>query len=222
MARENHYLVRQELRSPQSAAIAGILFSLLMGAIMILTYSMVRAQPEQITNTWLETQSDRISVVLLMTPFAGISFLWFTGVIRDQLGQNEDRFFSTIFLGSGIIFVLLLFIWAAVFGSIVNVTILVDDDLYNFGLAFMAQILGNYGLRMAGVFMTAIATLWRRTSHVPAWLTITTYMLALIFLFATNWIRELRFIFPVWVFVVSIRILVLNYREQRNEPKEVS
>ena len=218
MARETQYLVRKELRSPQSAAIAGILFSFLMAAIMIMTFKLVRSEPEQITGAWLEAQSDRINLVLLMAPFAGISFLWFTGVIRDRLGYNEDRFFATIFLGSGIIFVLLLFIWAAVFGAMMKVTILADDDIYSFGLAFMSQILGNYGLRMAGLFMTAIATLWNRTRHVPRWLTITTYILAFVFLFATNWIRELRFVFPVWVFVVSVRILILNYRDQSNEP----
>ena len=46
---------------------------------------------------------DRDDVTLLM-PFAGISFLWFIGVVRDGLGRFEDRFFSTVFLGSGLLF----------------------------------------------------------------------------------------------------------------------
>jgi L-asparagine transporter-like permease len=87
----------------------------------------------------------------------------------------------------------------------------------------MNRIIGNYALRMAGVYMTAIATLWTRTGHMPRWLTIVTYVLALGFLLAAPRIRELRFIFPVWVFVVSVYILVLNYRrthdpDGKNEP----
>lgn len=33
---------------------------------------------------------------------AGIAFLWFIGVIRDRSGAHEDRFFATVFLGSGL------------------------------------------------------------------------------------------------------------------------
>jgi hypothetical protein len=41
-------------------------------------------------------------------------FLWFVAVIRDQIGEREDRFFATVFLGSGVIFVALLFAASAV------------------------------------------------------------------------------------------------------------
>jgi hypothetical protein len=155
-------------------------------------------------------------------PFAGIAFLWFTGVIRDRLGDDEDRFFATLFLGSGIILVVLFFIWAAVFGAIMSTATLAaaglaDDDIYVFGFALMNQIIGNYALRMAGVYMTAIGTLWTRTGIMPRWLTIVTYILALGFLVAASWAREARFIFPAWVFVVSVYILVHNYRRTHDQ-----
>ena len=47
-------------------------------------------------------------------PFAGITFLWFVAVVRDQVGEREDRFFATVFLGSAILFVALLFVALAV------------------------------------------------------------------------------------------------------------
>jgi hypothetical protein len=56
----------------------------------------------------------------------------------------------------------------------------------------------------------------------PRWLTIVTYILALTFLIAAERIREARFIFPVWVFVVSVYVLVLNYRrihDQESHPE---
>ena len=160
--------------------------------------------------------------VSMVVPFAGIAFLWFTGVIRDRLGEHEDKFFATLFLSSGIISVVLFFIWAAIFGAIMGTTALAavglaDDDIYIFGFALMNQIIGNYALRMAGVYMTAIGTLWARSGVMPRWLTIVTYILALGFLLAAGWAREARFIFPAWVFVVSVYILILNYRRTHDQ-----
>jgi hypothetical protein len=120
-------------------------------------------------------------------------------------------------LSSGIITVVLFFVWAAIFGAIMSTTSLAavglaDDDIYVFGFALMNRIISNYILRIAGVYMTAIGTLWHRSGIMPRWLTIITYILALGFLVAAGWAREARFIFPVWVFVVSVYILILNYR----------
>lgn len=44
-------------------------------------------------------------LALGLVPFAGIAFLWFIGVLRDRVGVAEDRFFATVFLGSGLLFV---------------------------------------------------------------------------------------------------------------------
>jgi hypothetical protein len=155
-------------------------------------------------------------------PFAGIAFLWFTGVVRDRLGRHEDQLFATIFLSSGIITVVLFFVWAAIFSALMSTTslaavALADDDVYVFGFALMNRIVGDYTLRMAGVYMMAIGTLWTRSGIMPRWLTVITVVLALGYLLAAGWAREARFIFPVWVFVVSIYILILNYR-RTHEP----
>jgi hypothetical protein len=157
-----------------------------------------------------------------LLPFAGIAFLWFTGVVRDRLGPHEDRFFATIFLSSGIITVVLLFMWGAVLGAMVSIPTLTggglaDRNIYLFGYALINQIIGNYALRIAGVYMTGIATLWTRTGIMPRWLTIITYILALGFLVAAERIREARFIFPAWVLVVSVYILILNYRRAHDQ-----
>ena len=225
MAENTERLVRREFRSPRAAAIAGIVYSILIITVMLLTRRAGSVQPEDITVELLETWSGAFSLVLTMVPFAGIAFLWFTGVIRDRLREREDRFFATIFLGSGIIQVLLLFIWGAILGTLMRLTAIttlgmVDDfsaDLYIFGSVLMNEIIGNFALRMAGVYMTAIGTLWTRTGIMPRWLTIATYILALGFLVAAERIREARFIFPAWVFVVSVYVLVLNYRRTHDQ-----
>jgi hypothetical protein len=222
MAETADYVVRKELRSPRSAAIAGIVFSVLMTTGMVLMYGIAKDVPRDITRDWLESWSGTASVALAMVPFAGIAFLWFTGVIRDRLGAHEDRFFATIFLSSGIITVVLFFVWAAIFGAIMGSSSLAavglaDDDIYIFGFALMNRIIGDYSLRMAGVYMLAIGSLWHRSGIMPRWLTVSTYILALGFLLAASWAREARFIFPAWVFVVSVHILVLNYRRTHDQ-----
>jgi hypothetical protein len=216
------YVVRRELRSPRSAAIAGIIYSILMTTGMVLTYNITRDVPQDITKDWLEVWSNTASVALTLVPFAGIAFLWFTGVVRDRLGEHEDQLFATIFLSSGIITVVLFFIWAAIFAALMRTTSLAavglaDDDVYVFGFALMNRIIGDYTLRMAGVYMMAIGTLWTRSGIMPRWMTIITYVLALGYLLAAGWAKEARFIFPVWVLVVSIYILVLNYRHTRDQ-----
>jgi hypothetical protein len=61
----------------------------------------VRADPLE-TGAWLKTSSNKVGLALNLVPFAGIAFLWFIGVLRDRLGELEDRFFATVFLGSGL------------------------------------------------------------------------------------------------------------------------
>ena len=222
MTQETEQVIQRELRSPRAAAIAGIVFAVLVIIIRALTTRISRVNPDDITADWLASWSSTVSLVLTLLPFAGIAFLWFTGVVRDRLGRHEDRFFATIFLSSGIITVVLLFMWGAVLGAMVSIPTLTggglaNRDIYLFGYALINQIIGNYALRIAGVYMTAIATLWTRTALMPRWLTIITYLLALGFLIAAERVREARFIFPAWVLVVSVYILFLNYRRTHDQ-----
>jgi hypothetical protein len=222
MVKDNESLVDREVRSPRSAAIAGIVYALILITVLVVTTRPARTRPEDVTSEWLKTWSGTASLVLTLLPFAGIAFLWFTGVIREQLGDWEDRFFSTIFFGSGIITVLLLFIWGGIFGTLVRIRVvggvgLAGNDIYVFGFVLMNEIIGNYALRIAGVYMTAIGTLWTKTRVMPRWLIIITYILALGFLVAAERVREARFIFPAWVLVVSVYILILNYRRTHDQ-----
>jgi len=84
----------RQLSTPHAAALAGVVFAILFGVILVL----IRANmPEgvQDSSAWLNSQRGGIKVATVMMPFAGISFLWFIGVVRDGFGRFEDRFFST-------------------------------------------------------------------------------------------------------------------------------
>lgn len=178
---------------------------------------MALTTPADVNREWLVSWSGIAKVAITIVPFAGIAFLWFTGVIREHIGEHEDHFFATIFFGSSIILVAMYFVWGASIGAVFTILNAVshptvDNDIFIFGFTFMNQIIGNYALRMAGVYMFSVGTIWTKSGVMPRWLSILTYLLAAGFLFFASAAREVRYVFPGWVFVVSVYILVLNYR----------
>jgi Na+/phosphate symporter len=152
----------------------------------------------------------------VIAPFAGIAFLWFIAVVRDRLGELEDRFFSTVFLGSGLLFLAMTFVSTAVAGGVLAVardSNPSQNDIVDFGREVVLHLNNVYGIRMAGVFMISLATIWLRTGLMPRWLVITTYLLALILLIVVSFSLWVTLAFPIWVFVISAYILALARHE---------
>ena len=104
----------RRIRQPASAAIAGIVFAIILTVVIVMLRSAVPVIGPD-AGSWADDPGRRGSVDLALglIPFAGIAFLWFIGVIRAQVGASEDRFVGTVFLGSGILFVAMLFAAAA-------------------------------------------------------------------------------------------------------------
>ncbi len=101
-------LSRKRLTTPPAAAVVGILFSLLLIASLVLLCLAVPANPHD-AGAWLSGGATITTFALQLLPFPGIAFLWFIGVVRDRLGQNEDKYFATVFFGSGLLFLALMF-----------------------------------------------------------------------------------------------------------------
>src|SRR6516162_9876411 len=158
---QNALLTRTNLRTPRAAAIAGILFSVLAVAAFWLLWTSVPADPYE-PGSWLGTSAGSVALCLNLVPFAGIAFLWFIGVLRDQLGQREDRFFATVFLGSGLLFLGMLFTSAT----------------FHFARAAAYNIANIYMIKMAGVFMITTSTLAIYTGFAPRWLAVLGYVLS--------------------------------------------
>ena len=219
-------LSRRNLRSPRAAALAGIIFSLLLGTSLILVQGAIPAVPTY-EGTWLPGKAGSVSLAVTLIPFAGIAFLWFMGVVRDHVGDREDQFFSTVFFGSGLLFLAGLFIWAASANAILDSYAASSDTwtnsaAYIFGRTIMNEIGGVMALRMAGVFMISSGTIWYRADVMPRWLVWLTYAIALGFLLGAGNYRELRLAFPLWVFVVSLYLLRANKQVQEEpDPAEV-
>src|SRR6516162_684844 len=115
---EQRPLTRAHLKTPKAAAIAGILFSMLLILVFWLLRISVPDDPQE-PGSWLRSQSSTVALAVNLVPFAGIAFLWFIGVLRDRLGEREDKFFATVFFGSGLLFLAMLFAAAAVAGALI-------------------------------------------------------------------------------------------------------
>ena len=191
---------------------AGFLFALLFGATLIL----IRVKmPEGVGDSaeWLDSQKDGILTATKLMPFAGITFLWFIGVVLDNLGRYEDRFFASVLLGSGLLFLAMMFVSTAVAAALVATNAGVTDpaahvEVIAFGKMIVVSAAKTYAIRMAAVFMISLATIWLKTGLMPRWLVAVSYLVALGLLIAGDVSMWLTLAFPVWVLVVSALILL--------------
>lgn len=214
-------LIRDRLKTPRAAAIAGILFSVLLSTTLVLLRISVPAAFQE-TPAWLAGGADTVVLALNLVPFTGIAFLWFIGVVRDRVGAYEDRFFASVFFGSGLLFLAMFFSAAAVAGAILVALktaprTIIESGAYAFGRSITAQIMNVYALRMAGVFMISTATIAIRTRILPRWITLPGYVLALLLLVSSHFVDWLGLAFPLWVFILSTYILVENLRESSTD-----
>lgn len=209
-------LIRARLRTPRAAAIAGILFSVLLISGLGLFRLSVPADPLE-AGAWLETSSQRVSLALNLMPFAGIAFMWFIGVLRDRLGRHEDQFFATVFLGSGLLFLGMMFVAAAATGGLIlaysaQPKALLDAGTFGFARAFTFDIMHIYAFKMAAVFIITASTLTVRTHVTPGWIALLGYASAVILLVGSGYFDWVLFVFPAWVLLVSSYILIDNLR----------
>ena len=215
-------IVRSRLTTPRAAAIAGIAFSLLLLISLVLVRQAVPSDPLD-AGEWLSSSWEAVTLALNLLPFAGIAFLWFIGVIRDRLGENEDRFFATVFLGSGLLFLAMLFTSAATAGGLLRMygtypTELIELGIYAFGRTVTYEIMNVYTMKMAGVFMISTCTISLRTGIFPRWMTFLGLALAVFLLFSLGKFSWATLVFPLWVLLISMYILLVNFRRPKTVP----
>jgi hypothetical protein len=220
-------------RTPRSAAVAGIIFSLLFVFALLLVRSAIPKDPAD-AGQWLTDKSRRELVLagLWLLPFAGIAFLWFVGVVRDRIGEAEDRFFATVFLGSGLLFVAMLFVTAALAAGLVetagdNTKIFHSSDTWELGRRATYELMTVYAMRMAAVFTISTSTILHRLGLAPRWLVVTGYATGIVLLLTVSFANWIELLFPVWVLVLSVYVLIAaskadGDRDEASEPVDAS
>ena len=149
---------------------------------------------------------------MYLVPFSGIAFLWFIGVLRDRLGAHEDQLFTTVFLGSGLLFLTMLFFAGAMAGGIVLAHAaeperFAGSQTFRFARTIVHEIVNVYALKMAAVFMFVTSTLALRTRFLARWIAVLGYAIALVLILSSRYVEWQLLSFPLWVLLVSFYIL---------------
>ncbi len=217
-------LARAALRTPRAAAIAGIVFALLIiSSLWLLRISAPEDRLE--IGEWLRTASERLAIALNLIPIAGVAFLWFLGVLRDRLGAMEDKFFASVFLGSGLMFLCMIFVAAGASGALLDAYVAAPNAFDSapalmFARAFIYDLMHIYAAKMAAVFMITTSTLALRTRITTKWIAGVGYVWAAFIVVCSGYLDWVLFVFPVWVFLVSTHILIDNLRRPREAAVE--
>lgn len=215
MSQADGAVTRARLKTPKAAAIAGIVFSVLLTIIFWLFRRSVPADPLE-SGQWLAAGPETAALGLNLIPFAGIAFLWFIGVLRDRLGSMEDRFFATVFLGSALLFLAALFSSAAILGADILIASIIDPNEFVNSVTFKfsratAYILMNvYAVKIAGVFMISTSTVLICTGIAPRWMAILGYVLAIMLIVGSYFMSWSILVLPIWVLLISAHILIDN------------
>ncbi len=209
------------LKAPRAAAIAGIVFAVLISVAIVLFRISMPADSAD-AGQWL-SGGRRTSVIVAVNliPFAGMAFLWFIGALRDRLGAREDKFFATVFLGSGLLFVAMLFAATAmIFGLLASFkgapSTTSEIELWDLGSKASSALLDVFSLRMAAVFMISTSTVFLRTGVIRRWIAFLGLAIALLLLVASSSVPFINLLLPLWIFLVSMDVLIFDLRQGKN------
>jgi hypothetical protein len=206
--------IRASLRTPRAAGIAGIVFSVFLGVALYLIGVSAPSEPEE-AGTWLTDPSKRDAVAwaLNLIPLVGIAFLWFLGVIRAEIGEYEDRVLASVFLGSGLLFVGMLFVSAAVAAGLLGDPAFesggtTSTGIWGLGRRITFTVLNVYAMRMGAVFILLTTTIGGYTRMIPRWLVVTGLVATPVLLLGSGLTTWVNLVLPVWALIFSVYLLL--------------
>ena len=215
----NVELAPQVPRTPRAAAIAGIVFALLFTAVVLAFQLGVPATPSA-AGSWLTntSQRDALHTALNLVPFCGVAFLWFMGVVRSQIGDVEDKFFSTVYLGSGLLFIAMLFVVAALGGGVLAEAGrhhgAVPLDVWDFARPTTYSLVTDFGIRMAGVFIISTSAIGLRVGLIAQrWFARLGFLIGLFLVLVANAVPWVELLFPAWVLFLSVDLLIRTFAD---------
>jgi hypothetical protein len=142
------------------------------------------------------------------------------GVLRNRIGAAEDKFFATVFLSSGLLFVASLFAATVAAGAMVETSgagSIQPAGIHAFARHVTYEFLNVFGIKMAGVFTFSTCTIALRTGIFPRWIAYSGFACGVVLLAViSNWLW-IALLFPLWMLLVSAQILLIE-RGRRAEP----
>jgi MFS family permease len=202
---------------PRGVAVSGLIFAALYFASLVFARLAVPADPTE-PGDWLAdpTFKNWVRFALNATPFTGIAFLWFMGALRNRIGDREDRFFATVFLGSGLLFIAMLFAATAVAQGLLESfdgenAQPAQSEAYRVGRVTAYALMHTFAVKMSAVFIIVTSSIGLRTTVLPRWMAFLGYVLALAMLLTVAGFAWITLVFPMWVLLLSTYILVTDF-----------
>lgn len=215
----------RKVRSIESAAAAGVVYAVLTVLALILgkRFPSLTLSDEELT-AWFDDDANKASLigVLTLASIGSIAFLWFVAVIRRRLGDLEDRFFATVFLASGILYVAVWLIGAAALAAPAVAVTQLDAAAVSPASASLAGGLSSALIlvvapRLQAVFIFSTSTVIIRSRVLPSWLGFVGYATGIVLFVVPLITQPFGYLFPVWVLAVSAVLLVNRPSDLRIE-----
>lgn len=211
--------VGQRARTVESAAIAGIAYAVLSLIARAIVASIPKLDDPEVVGWFNDAgNQDLLLLALNLTSIATVAFLWFLAVIRRRIGGREDQFFSTVFIGSGIVLIVSrLLATGAVASPAVAARFLgapeLDSSVITVADGLGATVALVVAPRIQAVFVIATSTVVLRSRALPTWLAYVGYVLGAVKFIVPFLIEPMYVLFPAWMLLVSIVLLATRTRD---------
>ena len=204
----------------RAAGASGLLFAVLFGLAFVLVRQAPGLDGSDATYTAFYSAGAGGAVVslgLYVVPFAGIACLWHMTATRTLLQVLRPGSWAEIAhwlqLAAGVLFVAMLFIGTAAVGAVALQTAYSSAPLPSPDVARALTAVGYtvvfvYGVRAAGMYMIATTGLVRSAGLLNRAAAVLSYLAATFLLVSTTFHPAILLVFPAWVLLLSIVLLV--------------
>lgn len=204
----------------RKAAWSGLLFATLLVVSLVLLSRApgLGASDADYLAFYRNGGADTLTTVgLYLVPFAGIACLWHMVATRTLLQVRRPQSWAEVphwlHLAACVIFVCMLFAGTASSGAVSLLTRFSGAPLPGPDVARALSAVGYtlvfvYGVRAAGMYMITTTTLARTAGVFPGPVVLLSYLAALFLLVSTTFHPAILLVFPAWVLLVSVVLLV--------------
>ena len=199
---------------------SGVVFAVLLvlGLVLVATTPRLGASDAVYKTFYSGGGPATLTVVgLYIVPFAGIACLWHMITMRTLLQVRRPTSWAEtsnwLHLAASVIFVCMLFVSTAAVGAVALLTKFSNAPLPGPDVARALSSVGYtllfvYGVRAAGMYMITTTGLASSAGVLPRPLAILSYVVAALLLVSTTFHPAILLVFPAWVLMVSIVLLV--------------